>query len=534
MNIGEGRESRWALAIFVVVLAASCVFHLQFRTVHYQEYDSTIVYNLVHDVPASYAGSAKVYGSLLGKVAAFRLRTRDAIVDAPLPQFVRSAFAVPFGSTYSLGAGLFYGVLDGPSVSYDAFMSRAVAMTIILFHLIALCLFLIFRRLRFHPLASLTAAFGFLFAISNYSYGYHLGSTVWNMAVTVAFIWFFVMLKDSSRFLVKISAAATVLVFFSYLIIFWWVAALAQYIVSQRKEIFSSGGEFVRNAWRIIRSQLAMFIALIVTALLLYPPGQGDRLTTSLRALPLNFYYIVLNFVSIWNRNAIFDAVQCVIALFLIVAGVVAFGRSKNKSDGARTTQGVVGWFFLFVGLAMAAGVLGFAPDRHILFVAPAVFVALAFGLDVAIRTFRIPASRRVVFPIAALFAIVGLSFVVFYSPGVADVTREFRVPSDVGAIVVADSSIRWYDQDFWQNADGVPGVSIPVTTFDPAKIVSGTTYLYLSERNPFPSSTLPNAKIYGEEQFVTDNYFIPYNPNAAQDNFDYPNNLYAAEFRVD
>lgn len=333
MNMGEQRQSRWPLAVFVIVLAASCAFHLQFRAVHYQEWDSSIVYDLVHDIPASYAGSAKVYGSLLGRVAALRLRMRDAIIAAPLPHFLKAGFAVPFGSTYSLGPGILYGILDGPNVSYDAFMSRAVALTIILFHLIALCMFFIFRRLRLHPLTSLAVASGFLFAISNYSYGYHLGSTVWNIAVSAAFVLFFVAWKDSPRFLSKISAATAALVFFSYLIAFWWIAALAQYIFSKRKEIFVSGGAFLRNTWRIAISQVAMFIALAVTALLLYPPGQGDRLTTSLRTLPSNFYYVVLNFVSIWNQSAVFDAIQFCIAMVLIVFGITAFWKSHDKTQ---------------------------------------------------------------------------------------------------------------------------------------------------------------------------------------------------------
>lgn len=545
MNIGEQRQSRWPLVIFIVVLVASCAFHLQFRTQHYQEWDSSLAYNLVHDIPASYAGSAKTYGSLLEKVAEARLHVRNAIVSAPLPHFLKSAFATPFGSTYSLGMGLFYGILDGSTVSYSTFMSRAVALTIILFHLVALCLFLIFRRLRLHPLASLTVAFGFLFAVSNYSYGYHLGSTVWNIAVSAAFLWFFIAWKNTPRFLLKISAVSAVLVFFGYLVIFWWVAAIAQYIVSQRKEIFASGRAFALSVWRIAMSQLTMFIALAVTALLLYPPGQGDRLTASFHTLLPNFYYIVLNFVSVWNRSTILNVIQFCIAFFLIGFGVVAFGNFRDRDNPkdvyedmrgrnlARTTQGLVGWFFLFTVFAMLAGALGFAPDRHILFLAPAVFLALAFGLEALLRTCKFSTSRQVVFPIAVLLGIAGLSLVISYAPGVADVTREFRVPSETQSIVVYSSSIRWYGQDFWQNAEGAQGVSIPVVAFDPSRIIPGVRYLYVSERAAFPSSTFPGATIYSTQSFITDNYFIPYNPNAAQDNFDYPNNLYATEFSV-
>jgi hypothetical protein len=322
----------------------------------------------------------------LGGHALYRLGLLAGVSAAPLPDVMRDAILLPLGSTYSFGPALIYSALWALQPEPAAFVHSATLATIAVFHLAALLLLGTAVRLRLPPAVGAVMSVWFVFASTPGSYAFHLGSSVWMMAASAAFL--FVVAKhlprrDRAR---RVSWVTAALVFFSYLVVVYFAGFALCDLLERLK-----GAD--RPGWRaLIREILVDYwpaaFGLVACAVLFYEPGQGARgAMASLGEAPTYFAYIVLNLFGIAGggagaASAIANALQIALVSALLILGVVqAWGVARGPETPARTMARVFGCVGLvYVGMSIA-GLLAPAPTRHMLFLAPMLYLILAFGL---------------------------------------------------------------------------------------------------------------------------------------------------------
>jgi hypothetical protein len=373
------------LLFLLLVLGGSFFLHAGWRTQHFQECDSSSVYGAIKDVSgitASISAKAASAGGgdkgLYDTIKGWRLRIRTSLLTMPLPHAITSALALPFMSTYSFGSGLAYFLLVGGNASYEGFMSGALLITLLLFHTSVFLVYWISCRCGLSKGVSLLASLLMLFSISMYSYGYHLGSTVWNYSTELIWLAILVRYWQHPKILSRISVTTAILIFFNYLIMLFWLSFLAVKGVQRMKK----NENIVLAVVRLATSQWVAILAIGACAFLFYPPGQGNRVSTSATTFLSDFYYVVLNFFSFYNANRILDVVQFGVGFSLLCGGVWwMLCRRDVKSPAwgfAKIALALLGVFIL----AAFGGILGFAPSRHILFLAPVIFMGVAGSLQ--------------------------------------------------------------------------------------------------------------------------------------------------------
>jgi hypothetical protein len=575
---------KWVGAVFLLLLAAVFGFFVWNHNAHFQECDSSQVYDALDNFPLqsiSFTAQLNNGGSFisperaqaiinmplartlmkyyeskysvanqqefddrvvraltrLNPLTAFRVALVSVASQIPLPHALKSFVALPTGTTYSPMPGFLYGLLTSLGTSYDAFMSRNIILTLLIFIISVYLVFRAARKLGVNPVLAALIATMMLFSISLYSYAYHLGSTVWNIFATAAWMFFFVKYADDAKRLKKMSLITAACVFFNYLVLIYWVAFAATQLVR------SYGGvkDAARAVWSFAKSQWVTLVAFVIILIFFYPPGQSYRGIFSIRAVPLYAYDIVLNFFGFYNHNFALDVFQFVIAAILLA--VVAWRLFGKKGFSSTPQLRALKYFsFAFIGVYLVlllARILAFYPSRHILGFAPIVFILLAAALQELVVRFRVRIGSLVAFWVMVI--ILGL---VCLFPRMNDMNNNLVVPPippGVSKVYIYECTAGLADKD-WNTS--VPVEIMKPVTFAPQE---GQTYLYLSQYVPFAtamdqiksnllagSSTVPNLTVLSSSTQESDQCFIgfyPKNAPSACGGFGETNGLYKATF---
>lgn len=569
------------ICLFFIVLALSLGTHLSFRNDHFQEVDSAGAYDIVYGFPASTLrfiaitykpGSflsqeqaqqilanetfKSVRTKYLGKfsdefllnqltnssaLATFRYGATQAISMLHLPHPLQSFFAVGLGSTYSPGTGLVYGLFSGKNTSYDDFMSRSMVVSITVFHLAILLLFLINRRLGVRPIVNVFVSLAALFSISLYSSGIHVGSTVWNFATEFLWLWIVIRaarglsraeLMEDKAFLKKISIATGVLIFFNYLILLFWAALMLTLTRFDKT--------FLKQVWFKIKNQKIALLGIAFSAILFVQPGQGFRGATSLSDIPSNFYYIVLNFFSWFTHSSVVNIIQFIIGCVFIICAVYCFTSSKKISPQNQALNLVrpvlLTVFALFIILVLKQ-TLSVTPTRHILFLTPLLFIAAAVGIEYGssnlltrFHTTRFQKTASIVFILIMVGA--GFASISVRQKDAYDRTKQISVAADVKNVGIYDGSFNIYHQ--------LKAKNVPVNFIDHRTFIPGETYLYVSQVEPFEfalgqwrTDYIVDVQVLDESTDITEAYFIAHNPDFETLRYSRPNNIYQTKFKV-
>ncbi len=398
--------------VFFGLVFFSFLFHAYRRLDHFQECDSTSVYDSLYHFPQSGHGYLKgCYYVEPNKPAAARWANTPTVlawarnwrpelspheltqilsnpmrsirigmiafttrIQPYLPFSIQSALALPLSSTYSPGAGFFYGLFNSRTATHAEFMSGSLILTLVLFHCSVVLVWLVCQALGVGLWAATVAALWMLFSISGYSYGYHLGSTVWNVFASSLWVYFFTRRCSGKLSLSLFSWITAGLFLMSYLLLPLWVASA-----------FYEMGKTLATSPRRTRYKALFFtlsallpaaVSLGLVILLFVQPSAGVN-TSIISVFPgaRDSFYIVANFLAFFptRGNAYLSAV------FLAVLGGSAL---LKRTQSPR-------YFWLYVGaLALTITAMSFrqmfalTPSRHALFLTPFVFSVIALGLD--------------------------------------------------------------------------------------------------------------------------------------------------------
>ena len=476
-----------AIAIFfIAVVFASFIFHAAHRNEHFQEDDSWAVQQIVSDTRAIEAGLLEKLrtfeprqGSIRDGLVQMRLVARSQLLSDYFPHAERALVALPSAATYSAGPGFIYGLVSSEGIEYRKFMSRALLVTLFLFHAGVLLIYLISRRIGTSSFAATGAALLMLFSVSMYSYGYHLGSTVWNFSIELAWLYGVVLFWGKPNFLKVISYATGILIFFNYLLIFYWAGLMLAWVFIQPKNGIR---EWVRTGLRTARSQWFVAATAALCGFLFYPPGQSNRATTSLHTLFSDFYYIILNFFCWYTHSRLIDHLQFAVGVGIVVGVVWWIIRGVGVENDVSPARAIrLTFFFLLIifGGLVAVGILGFAPSRHILFLAPVFFVGVGSITD------RVVVSRlRSAYLLSPVFVVVmtmaGSAVLVVRATDVRVHFDPAMIDADAQGIILTR-----VDVDYFQR---IPGEWRGKVLFsdEPQKLQETKIYFYLSQRESF------------------------------------------------
>lgn len=557
------------VSLFFIALICSWGVHISFRNEHFQEGDSSGTYSFIYEFPAATLRSTALSypkGNFLSiekareilknptvksikskylksftdefildqltkssALATFRYALIQGVTLLQMPFPIQSFFATGLGSTYSSGVGLLYGLVGGKDGTYEDFMSRNMVISITLFHLAILLLFLILRKVGTSNFISVFVSLLAIFSISLYSSGIHIGSTVWNFTTELFWIWYLLKNIQSPKFLKKISWLSGVLIFFNYLILFFWLAFLM--VTLKEKTIPFSQRRLLRNALDLIREQWAAIILIGACAILFVQPGQGFRGQTHLIEIPKNIYYIILNFFSWYTHSPLIDAIQFGLGILFVFAGGYFIFRKQDTKE-RKILKNIIEVILILYVILVCIQTLSFTPTRHILFLFPIIYLSSGIGLNFLIEKINKPVSKYLQTIFLLSLIILGFTTIKIRQIDTLDRTKGIQIDNDISMIGIYDSSYNIYYTNL--------GSQIPVTFVNPKTFKTGETYLYVSQSEPFDFAYnewlvkyhLVVEKVW-EKSDITEAYFTAYNPDFKHSRYSRPNNFFQTKFKV-
>jgi len=405
-------------------------------------------------------------------------------------------------------------------------MSRSLVVTNVLFHISVLLVFLIGLRIGFGQLPSVLASLIMLFSISLYSYGYHLGNTIWNISSGAVWLYIFVHYLGEEQLLKKMSLCTGILIFFNYLIIFYWISLLLLYFLYERG---------ARLSWRdrsimILKTQYFSIISIILCVLLFYQPGQGNRGTIASIDTILSYpYYIILNFFAFYNGKELFlEIFQFIIGLFLVLSSFYYASSLRLKDNVEMLYVAKISIIIVLVYfVSVLIGVLGFAPSRHILYLAPVLFIMVNLTIYKFYNNYN---QKKIFLILMVCLIIVGFTCVHNRLNDTKDKTARINVDNDIDEIVVFDYSYNLVYKK-WKTSKSA-------FFSDPLRFSKGKTYLYISQTTDIKDAInawkrVVKVKVLYGYNDIGNAYFIAHNPNPKYFNHNRPNNVYLAKFQV-
>ena len=556
--------------IFFLAVLASFIYHLDLRTQHFQECDSSGTYHLMYGFPKeallysaySYPDSrllsedtarkllnlkpaqyfAQTYlpdfteERLVNKLTrtniflAMRFVYIQAVSSLHLPHALESMFALPFSATFSPGYGLIYGLVTGANYNYEQFMSRATLVTTIFFHLAVLLVYFTGRKLKASAFASAIAASLMLFAITMYGSNYDVGSRPWNLISAVVWVWCLAKYADSPKVLKKVSIASAILVYFNYLIVFFWAAfVLAESFRANRQSVKS----FLKQIWQVLKTQKIAIVFIFLCGLIFFQPGQGFRGNISLGTMFSDIYYIVLNFFSFYTHSHWLNIGQFILGLLLIVLSIRAYFKlSKNQDDSVKIVSLTLLFIFVLYALAALVKAVGLAPNRQMVFLVAAIYPGIALALDNLLLKSKFLNFNKILTCVLVLFLALGFSGLILRRVDALDRTAGIVFAQDVERVEVQDCSFNLVNKT-WDT-------QTPVEFVDLTKFKSGQTLLFLSQTTSFEKALKMwresynlEVEIVSQKQDINLTYFVAYNPDFARFPFSRPNSLYEVKFKV-
>ncbi|MFZ4396323.1 MAG: hypothetical protein ACOYOU_11935, partial [Kiritimatiellia bacterium] len=467
-------------------------------------------------------------------LAMMRYAMTTAIDQLHAPYAIQSMFALPLASTYSPAPGLLYGLVTAKGQDYASFMSRVLFLNICVLHLSAVLLVLIARKLGLNDLAAALGACLMLFAISVYSQGYSAGSMVW--IVFSEFLWVWCLLQWGCKVgqLRVVSLASGLLIFFNYLIVLPYLGFLGMYLLRE----WRARGGGLPEAWHqtvaVLRSQTLGLLLVAVCAILFFQPGQGNRSTGARIDILHDVYYVLLNQFSWYTHAAGLEALQGGLGAVLTIGFLLLVGRrSFLQANYGRATFAMVAMGFLLAYAALTClGILGFAPTRHMLLLAPLAFIGSTVTLDWISRRVRVADNRKAWIAVGLVCAL-GFVAVHIRLRDARDVTRDMVVDADVDVIGLNDGAFNLFYRHWPRET--------PAVWISPEMLVAGKTYLYVSQTVPWEGALKSwqvgydvAVTVLSHRCTITETYFMAYNPKPAAYLFTRPNNLHQVKFRVE
>jgi hypothetical protein len=465
-----------------------------------------------------------------GKPLFFYIRSAEVVALSKISKFLWPPFysmsVLSFSSTYSPGPGLFYGLLNIHG-NYFGFMNLATAFNLLIFHLSVLIIFLLILKLNKNYWSAITIGVLALFSYSLYSYGYHLGSTVWNILVSTIFIWlvFYFYQNKEKNILQKISILSSVLLFFSYLVVIYWLAALMVLILLDAKnkvKVFTR-----KYVFEIIKSQKTFIICSLLCWLIIMPAGLSFHGNPQSFKEFLSFsYYIILNFFSFFSMSEYWHNFQFIVFGLALLGGLSCAYFFKKDKDNFFVFCLVVSVLVVY-GIFAVLGILSFVPSRHILFLVPVLFVILYYFIDEIYC--RLPIFLVIFFNAILVFG--GFYSLFLSQKFTIDQTAYANVNSNPETVVVYGDNY----QLLYRFADS-PGSflkknNIPLSQ----QIKINTKYLYVSQSDCFDDliadAARENMQINIDKKMIrkTNRKFIAFDPKNFA--FNMPNDFCQAEF---
>lgn len=569
-NLIKNLTSRPVLTLFFLILTASLFWHLNFRNQHFQECDSSGVYFLLQDFPKSglmYATLAYPQGHILSTQNAQRILnipfihklsssyfakySKEEMVSrlstvnpfalwryaeittvslVHLPYFLQSTFALPLSSTYSAGTGLIYGLTTNKNISYETFMSNILFINILFFHICVTLLVLILKKLKVSDMSSTLAGLLMLFSISMYSQGYSAGSVLWIFGSELGWIYLVLKYAEKEDFLKKVSIISAILIFFNYLIALLWAGLM---LVTFYKQ-FQKSKKILPEIKYLFKSQSIALIFISICAILFYQAGQGNRGNTSINTFFSDLYYIVLNFFSFYTHSQFWNTFQFIFGLGLILVFIFILFKKDfwNQSQALKQFWNLtIGFFAIFFAFTLV-GILGFAPVRQLLMLAP--FIFIASGITINYLFTLLPIKVQNTFGILIIICLItaGAFSLKIRKIDALDRTANIKLDQDLSLAGVYDCSFNLTERNWHSN--------IPVDFINPRQFEVGKNYLYLSQTLPFETALKDwqnkyniNLSTLNSNTIITETYFLAHNPNYKAYLFTRPNNLYEVKFKV-
>ncbi|MEK7172939.1 MAG: hypothetical protein AAB740_03105 [Patescibacteria group bacterium] len=567
--------------IFLIIVAASMIAHLTFREDHFQEADSTVVYPAINDFPVfamrnlvgSYQGSSFIrfspsdaeaivsnptINSILNKSLGvlYTQRMRSKMVEGIssnkpllfyvraatvmilseiknwLPRPVLAAFSLPLATTYSFGTGLLYGLVTYFTKDFAGFMSATTFLTVVIFHISVLLLFYILRKLSLKPIAAFVASLMMLFSLTLYSYSYHLGSTVWIISSSLIFILLtlhYFSAANRSKYLLKLSYLAGILVFFNYLIVFYYLSAIGALIWIEYGAL--PGETLTNKMWNLIKTQKFAFFSFLVCGLLFFSPGAGNKAAIgSLNEFFIYTYYIILNYFSLDNENQYFDILQFIVSGGVFLYGAYILFLNRNSSRHISYLAKFIFLLGCFFVLAVFADVLSLIPSRHVLFLAPIMYILFGFGVE------RLITKRRIISALLIGFIIYGASLGLKYNFSAAKDICNIKLDSDYSSIIlIRDMAFQLQYKDWGGRMVAMP---VPDDRDISSRLFVGQTYWYMGQTTDFSKElegwskyNKIDVQIITSTELVTNVVFPAYDPAGYA--WNRPNNCFVTKFKV-
>lgn len=459
-----------------------------------------------------------------------RLKYINEAASARYSYGVQSMYALPYTTTYSPGMGLLYGWVTKARQRYEEFNSSALLLTLLLFHISGLMLFFLLRRVSNHTLFSAIAALLYLSSISLYSYAYHLGSTVWNFATAVIWLYLVIRYFDHKRYALILGGAGAAIILFNYLFVFYYAATMI--VVFFVKYPLKTITQNIKEKLIFIGFQIPTIIATLWVITHFLQAGQGVRGNiSSISQFPSYFYYILLNFFGLF-RGELVDIIQFVIFSILLAMGIYCSIRRFKENKKFTLLIGVSGLTLVFYVIAVFLGQLGFAPTRHILFLSPVMFTLIFIGLSPFAKIIEKLKISEV--KLIGIMLVCGVG-IYLRSTESNDMLADFTPNQQVDEVVLID---KMTFRDYYNlRPNTTISQGFPSQNFSPDRV-----YLYLSQTIPFDSTFKRwEQSFQGQidfEKLQEDNremgvYFTNHNPYPKDYNFSRPNNLYATVFKL-
>lgn len=520
------------LAVFFLILTIHFFGSARSIDKVYQECDSDGVYLVIENFPQSvisYSSWSYNESSKSQKFKNLRLHYLEMVSTLDLARPIRTALALAWGSTYSPGVGIIYGVITRDKVSFESFLDSVLIVTVVLTHVSAILMYLIFRNLKYRDIVCYSLPLLFVFSSSIYSYQFHMGSTIWNVCTGIIFLYFYVRYEiidiPQKKKDLYLSISSGLLLFFNYLIVIYWLT----YFVIQLIRALPSEHKLDRLI-ELFVSNVPFFTSLILILAFFFQPDQGTRGSFFDGNYLDNLYYIILNFTSLYNGSQVLDFIQFIMAAGLILGGFfIAIFNSFNKNSSMRGIGFFALIFVSIVGIFVSFNMLSLAPSRHILFLLPIVYLLVATSLNlINIRnTYFIYVA-----PIVIALLFISMSYrndqLYFDSQPLSSL----KDLDSYTAVIVRDCSTNIL------HSQTLRGMKI-LSSGSKIKLESGK-YLYLSQVNDFSLTDFvksievenlranfyysPIIKIEGNRRF------LPYSPFSYAHNR--PNNFYA--YKID
>lgn len=598
--------------LFVVILFISVLFHIHNRNDHFQEIDSSWTYYSLKDFLSASVGinyakffdeNGKDNNKLITKniVTAlmdkpyisntlknifkdqYNKETKEKIIDAIekisffwyfrlwlslitykisnfLP-WISDGFKLALTTTYSFGPWLIYWIANYNNSNYDIFMSRNLIITILIFHLGVLLLYLTLLNLRLSKTSALLASLMMLFSISFYSYSYHLWSSIRNASTMLAFFYCVICFYEQDKFYKKISILTAILVFFNYLIIFArWALMLSKLYQSIKTEKTSKYNWSnikdiliitYRNTINIIKEQKIALIWIITCGILFFNPVATEYLINSIESIPwfwkhfIDLYYIILNWTSIYGGNKRINMITFIISFWLILMWYILI--FKNRTKHWKWINIFIKSFIILLFFVFLCKILVFIPTRHILFLAPLVFVPIALAIDSLTRFLK----NRYIIMIFTMIFVGAWSFCVYdRTLKTYDILLkqkiDYVVPYENTIILDYNWSSLWYTNrySFLEKSDKTRHfINLNYNFFSfisRSKMKKWQRYFYIGKIYNLSSRLKKNNlkdtkyKIYNEKTYSSDVYFLANNKwTGSPYPGNFSNTVYLWEFEI-